>query len=46
MQPCLSQVPNGQHTLPTATGLKKLGNSQADIDRAIGEAILDFVNRF
>ena len=40
------EVPNGQHGLPTATRLKELGKQQADIDEAIGKAILEFVGRF
>ena len=42
----LVEVANGTHGLPTATRLKELGKTQADVNEAIGKAIMQFVNRF
>ena len=42
----LVEVANGTHGLPTATRLKGLGKTQADVNEEIGKAIMQFVNRF
>ena len=39
----LVQVPNGEHTLPSAKKLKELGKKQADINADIRVAISNFV---
>ena len=41
----LVEVPNGVHTLPGTKNLKAIGKKQADIEAAIGQAIVEFVSR-